>query len=148
MSEEKKAPLQTFKEGAATIKLWENKVEDRSFVTASIGKLYKDEKSGQWRETKSFNSRDLENLQKILPESMRELENWREYYNLTNNPEPEKEAQPEKNEALAKRDALLAEKQQTMAEARDAVMDQVSREASVNTQEHAKEQSQNRDYSR
>lgn len=135
MSDNKKAPLQTFKEGAATIKLWENQVDDRSFVTASIGKLYKDEKSGQWRETKSFNSRDLENLQKILPESMRELENWREYYNMTN-PEREK-AEPEKNEALAKRDALLAEKQQTMAEARDAAMNQASRNDGDRTQEHA-----------
>ena len=137
MTENKKnAPIQSFKDGAVTIKLWEQQAGNRSFVNASIGKLYKDEKSGQWRESRSFNGNDLLKLQNLLPEAQKEFRQWQDYFN-TINPEAEKEVEPRKNEALAKRDALLAEKQQTMAEARDAAMSQATREDGDRTQEHA-----------
>jgi hypothetical protein len=68
---EKTAPLETLKDGAVTVKLW-NQRGDRGqrYVNFSIGKLYKDEQTGQWKESRSFNSADLAKLQKIIPQAL------------------------------------------------------------------------------
>ncbi len=49
------APLETFKDGAAVIKLWQQEGRDGQIhVNASVGRLYKDNETGQWKESKSF----------------------------------------------------------------------------------------------
>ena len=62
------APLETFREGAANIKLWQQQRHDgQIFVTASVGRSYKDRQSGQWKESKSFSPDDLIRLQSLIP---------------------------------------------------------------------------------
>ncbi len=62
------APLETFREGAANIKLWQQQRHDgQIFVTASVGRSYKDRQSGQWKESKSFSPDDLIKLQSLIP---------------------------------------------------------------------------------
>ncbi|MEM0951791.1 MAG: hypothetical protein AAGI66_06575 [Cyanobacteria bacterium P01_H01_bin.74] len=104
--QKKKAPLQSFKDGAVTIKIWEQQAGERKFADASIGKLYKDEKTGDWRETRSFNNNDLLKLQNLIPEARAEMQQWQEYYKSIN-PEQEQNQAPQRNEAVTERDEVL-----------------------------------------
>ena len=68
--QDKNAPIQSFKNGAVSIKLWQNQGPEQSFVNVSVRKLYKDEQSNQWKESKNFSPNDLPKLQAILPEAV------------------------------------------------------------------------------
>lgn len=65
------APLQTFKDGAAVIKLWQQEGKDQKIhVNASVGRLYKDKETGHWKESKSFSALDLAKLNTLMPEAL------------------------------------------------------------------------------
>lgn len=75
-----KQPLQTFKDGAVSITLWEQGNSEKQFATASIGKMYQDKRTGEWREGKSFSAKDMQTLQALLPTAHQELGKWNAYY--------------------------------------------------------------------
>jgi len=80
MSEEKKqAPLKTLRDGAVVIKLWQQNSKNGPFVTASIGNTYKDPKTGEFKESRSFSETDLLKLQELVPEARKEAMLWREH---------------------------------------------------------------------
>lgn len=102
----KNAPLETFKDGAVSIKLWEQKTEDKSYVNASIGKLYKDGE-GQWRETRSFNATDLLKLQAMLPQAHEAMQRHQETLRtMMAQDKPAPTPEPKKEMAAARESAM------------------------------------------
>jgi hypothetical protein len=52
-------PVKTFKQGGVEVSVWRNPGEQGDMYNATIRKSYKDEKSGEWKETSSFGPTDL-----------------------------------------------------------------------------------------
>lgn len=103
----KNAPLETLKDGAVSIKLWEQKTEDKSYVNASIGKLYKDGE-GQWRETRSFNATDLLKLQAMLPQAHEAMQRHQEALRTVAQDKPAPTPEPKKEIAAARESAMTS----------------------------------------
>lgn len=117
MTDEKKnAPIQTLKEGAVRVKIWEQDSKKGKFPTMTIGRIYKDLKTGEFRESKSLSRAHLEDLHKLLPRALEEEQHWQQYYDelAMKNDVARDEAAPAAKEEkpapdLAKeRDAFLA----------------------------------------
>jgi hypothetical protein len=124
MTEDKNnAPLETFRDGSVTIKLWRQDVENQTYVNASIGKLYKDQQ-GAWHETRSFNDSDLLKLQALIPEAHKQMKHHQEQLRGIVQEQPAPEPAPEQ--------------QQDMAAQRDAVMSKAQKPKRDTTQEHAR----------
>lgn len=122
------APLQQFKDGSVSVKIWEQNKGDSHFVTASVGKLYKQD--GGWKESRSFSQTDLQKLQDMLPQINQEMQKWQDYYRGM-----EKQQAPEQSQ-IAPQQAPM--QQQDMVAARDAAMQGAQQaEQHTNTQEHA-----------
>lgn len=107
-------PLQIFREGAVNIKIWRQEKRDGTpYVNLSVGRSYKDERSGAWKDSRSFGDLDLLKLQALIPEAREELKKWQEYFRMQeqeHGPESEQESPPEKQPArdmTAERDAAL-----------------------------------------
>ena len=112
-------PLQTFRDGSVSVKLWRQESADKGpFVTATIGRTYRDTASGEYREARSFSGTDLLKLQALLGEAHRESLKWREYFRETarDNPTPEPAQQNLHLEAAAGGQA------QSVAAQRDAAL--------------------------
>ncbi len=107
----KQPPLQTFKDGAVNIKLWKQDFEDKTFVNASIGRIYKDKTTGEFKETRSFNDTDLLKLQAMIPQARQELNRLQDYYREISH---QKETTPSH--------ASDAKSQQDLTTQRDAVI--------------------------
>lgn len=126
---DKKVPLNTFKDGAVTIKIWEQQSGDQTYVNASVGKLYRDEQTGQWRESRSFNSTDLLKLQTMIPEARQDMQRWQEYFRTTQMLEYAQESlhqqAPPQRQSPAQYQAppqQAAPQQQSLAARRDSIM--------------------------
>jgi hypothetical protein len=120
MTEDRKnAPLQSFRDGAVTIKLWEQQAEGKSYVNASIGKLYKGQQ-GAWHETRSFNDSDLLKLQALIPHAHQQMKHHQEQLR-----------------GMAQEQSA-PEQQAGMAAQRDAVMSKAQKPKRDTTQEHAR----------
>lgn len=52
-------PVKSFKQGGVEVSVWRNPGEQGDMYNATIRKSYKDEKSGEWKETSSFSPTDL-----------------------------------------------------------------------------------------
>ena len=52
-------PVATFKQGGVEVSVWKNSGEQGDMYNATIRKSYKDERSGEWKESTSFNPTDL-----------------------------------------------------------------------------------------
>jgi len=52
-------PVATFKQGGVEVSVWKNSGEQGDIYNATIRKSYKDEKSGEWKESTSFSPTDL-----------------------------------------------------------------------------------------
>ena len=97
-------PLQTFENGAARIKIWEQQTTNgKNFPTASVTKIYK-AKDGQWKESRNFTPADLQKLQQILPEANQEITKWQDYYNERNR---QNTPEPQPRNMVAERDAAM-----------------------------------------
>src|SRR5687768_4787851 len=108
MSQSKNPPIQTFRENNLSVKLWEQHSQDgNTFVTASIGKAYKD-KEGNYHESHSFSLKDIEKLQTLLAETSKEMEKWHDYYRATGQMKETTE-RPQPTDMAAKRDAVMRE---------------------------------------
>jgi hypothetical protein len=105
----KKAPLGEFKDGAVTVKLWEQQAGDQTYVNASIGKRYKDNQTGTWKEGRSFNGNDLLKLQTMLPDVRREIQHLQEQQRSVS-PQQEKETHTERSSSLSdQRNSVMQE---------------------------------------
>jgi hypothetical protein len=52
-------PAAKFKHGGIEVTVWPNQTENGTMYNTTISNSYKDEKSGDWKETKSFSPTDL-----------------------------------------------------------------------------------------
>lgn len=52
-------PVATFRQGGVEVSVWRNPGDQGDMYNATIRKSYKDEKSGEWKETSSFSPVDL-----------------------------------------------------------------------------------------
>jgi hypothetical protein len=88
MSEEKKqAPLKTLRDGSVVIKLWQQDSKKGPFVTATIGNTYKDPKTGEFKESRSFSENDLLKLQVMVPEARKEAILWKNHFKEMERPQ-------------------------------------------------------------
>jgi hypothetical protein len=52
-------PVKTFKQGGVEVSVWRNSGEQGDMYNATIRKSYKDDKSGDWKETTRLSPTDL-----------------------------------------------------------------------------------------
>jgi hypothetical protein len=52
-------PVAKFKHGGIEVAVWPNQTENGTMYNTTISNSYKDDKSGEWKETKSFSPTDL-----------------------------------------------------------------------------------------
>ncbi len=86
MSEQQKGqpPLQTFRDGAVVVKLWrQDSPENGPFVSATIGRTYRDPATGAYRDAQSLSGADMLRAQALLGEAHREALKWRQYFRET-----------------------------------------------------------------
>lgn len=94
-------PIQTFRYKGAFIKLWKQESEKGPFVTASVGKTYKDKVSGEFKESYSLGEHDLAKVDFLMPEARKEMAQWHAYYR-------EQSPQPGSPDMTAARDGALS----------------------------------------
>jgi hypothetical protein len=126
----KKIHLQSIRDGAVTLSIWEQSKGDQSQVQVSIGKAYRDGETGEQREGRNFNSHDLQKLRTMLPFAEQELKKWQAYCVQKQPPVQQK------SEAVAQRDAALAERQEGLTTQRDSVMQEANRHFPPHTPVH------------
>ena len=134
MSDETKnaPPLQTFRDGAVSVKLWRQESPDNGpFVSATIGRTYRDQATGEYRESRSLSGTDMLKAQALLGEAHREAGKWRQYFREVGRQQGAPE--PQQSEPVSERDAALQQplpgsdlapqaQAPTMAQHRDAAM--------------------------
>jgi len=52
-------PVVTFKQGGVEVSVWKNHTDKGDLFNTTIRNSYKDDKSGEWRETTNFSPTDL-----------------------------------------------------------------------------------------
>ena len=149
--QDKNAPIQSFKNGAVSIKLWQNQGPEQSFVNVSVRKLYKDEQSNQWKESKNFSPNDLPKLQAILPEAVQAAHSHE--YTLNSQREQQAPSQQQEQGMQHISQVQPAMQQQPpamdMAAKRDAVMQQVNNHGvAAPSQQHAPSRTPPHDHTR
>ena len=106
MSEEKgNAPIQTLRDGAVVVKLWQQDGPKGPFVTATLGRTYKDNETGEYGESRSLSGSDVLKGHALLLDAHREMGRWREYFNEV---APQPEEKPTQG-LSAQRDEVLAQ---------------------------------------
>lgn len=103
--DKKQAPLHTMRDGAISIKLWEQNYEGKSFVNATIGRTYQDKETGTYGESRSFGDVDLLKLHAMLPEARAELKRQQEYLREA---EYGRETPKQRRDLAAERDAVMS----------------------------------------
>jgi hypothetical protein len=62
-------PIHKVQEGSVKFAIFENDGPKGKFQTAALEFQYKDKTSGEWRESRNFGVKDLENLEKAAREA-------------------------------------------------------------------------------
>jgi hypothetical protein len=66
---EHEPPVHELKEGAVKAAIWARAGKNGRFYQASFVRLFKDDETGEWRDSQSFGERDLENLAKVASQA-------------------------------------------------------------------------------
>jgi activator of HSP90 ATPase len=142
----KKLPLNVYRDGAVNVRIWEQSGNGgQSYVNASIGRLYKDNKTSLWHESKSFSDSDLVKLQALLPQVRQEMQHWQDSFraNEAAMQAPQQQIAPaigaaQPNPSLAaQRDTLMQEASQSSASSSAAQSkDQTQTQSQQHTQGH------------
>ena len=115
--DKKQEPLQTISDGRAIINLWEQHSDKGAFVTASVGCKFTNTQ-GEFKVGRSFTETDLLKLQAILPETLQEMEKWKEYYREVDRQQEAVQThdKPPKRDMAAERDAVMQSASQSKPE--------------------------------
>jgi len=62
-------PVHELKEAAVKAAIWRRDGKSGPFYQASFVRLFKDDETGEWRDSHSFGERDLENLAKVAAQA-------------------------------------------------------------------------------
>jgi hypothetical protein len=66
-------PVATFKQGGVEVSVWKNQTEKGDMFNTTISNSYKDDASGQWKETKSFSPTDLAVVAQLSSQAFQEI---------------------------------------------------------------------------
>ncbi len=66
-------PVATFKQGGVEVSVWRNSTEQGDLFNTTIRNSYKDDKSGEWKETKSFSPTDLAVLAQLSSQAFQAI---------------------------------------------------------------------------
>ena len=66
-------PVKTLKHGGVEVSVWKNSTEQGDMYDTTIRNSYKDDKSGEWKETKSFSPTDLAVLSELSSQAFQEI---------------------------------------------------------------------------
>ncbi len=109
-NETKQAPIQTFRDGGVVVKLWrQDGGENGPFVSATIGRTYRDPKSNEYRESRSLGGTDMLKAQALLGEAHREALKWREYFRETEGTQDPPRDKDRSANLVEERDAVMAQ---------------------------------------
>lgn len=78
--QKKKAPIQTLRDGAVVVKIWERNGKNGPYPSATLGRTYQNEQTGEWGESRTLGRADVLKAQALLLEANREMAKWQEYY--------------------------------------------------------------------
>ena len=67
-----KAPIQTLRDGAVVVKIWEQDGKNGPYPTMTLGRTYLNEQTGEWGEARSMGRNDVLKAQALLHEANRE----------------------------------------------------------------------------
>lgn len=73
-------PIETIRDKAMVIKLWEHNGKNGPFVTATLGRTYKNEQTGEFGEARSFSREDLLKAGSLFHRANDAMLKWEEYY--------------------------------------------------------------------
>lgn len=79
-TEKNQGPLQTLRDGAVFAKLWQHESKNGPFVSVTLGRTYRDEQSGEYRESQSFSGSDILKGHALMLDAHREAGKWREHF--------------------------------------------------------------------
>ena len=81
MSEENtQGPIQTLRDGAIVVKLWRQEGKNGPYVSATLGRTYRKERTGEYGESRSLSGADVLKAQALLGEANKEMILWREHF--------------------------------------------------------------------
>ena len=66
-------PVATFKHGGLEVSVWKNQTKSSDQYNTTIRNSYKDDKSGEWKETTSFSPTDLAVLSQLASQAFQEI---------------------------------------------------------------------------
>ena len=66
-------PVATFKQGGVEVSVWKNHTEQGDLYNTTLRNSYKDDKSGEWKETKSFSPTDLAVLAQLSSQAFQAI---------------------------------------------------------------------------
>jgi hypothetical protein len=66
-------PVATFKQGGVEVSIWRNQTEKGDMYNTTIRNSYKDDKTGEWKETSSFSPTDLAVLSQLTSQAFQEI---------------------------------------------------------------------------
>jgi hypothetical protein len=66
-------PVATFKQGGLEVSVWKNQTKNSDLYNTTIRNAYKDDKSGEWKETTSFSPTDLAVLSQLASQAFQEI---------------------------------------------------------------------------
>src|ERR1035438_10190973 len=66
-------PVATFKQGGVEVSVWRNPTEKGDMFNTTIRNSYKDDKSGEWKETTSFSPTDLAVVSQLTSQAFQEI---------------------------------------------------------------------------
>ena len=66
-------PVAAFKQGGVEVSIWKNHTDKGDLYNTTIRNSYKDEKSGEWKETASFSPTDLAVVSQLTSQAFQEI---------------------------------------------------------------------------
>ena len=66
-------PVATFRQGGVEVSVWRNNTQNGEMFNTTIRNSYKEEKSGEWKETSSFSPADLAVLAQLSGQAFQEI---------------------------------------------------------------------------
>lgn len=66
-------PAATFKLGGVEVSVWRNQTQNGEMFNTTIRNSYKDEASGEWKETTSFSPTDLAVVSQLTSQAVQEI---------------------------------------------------------------------------
>ena len=132
MSEDKKqAPIQTLRDGAIVVKLWRQDGKKGPYVSATLGRTYKNEETGEYGESRSLSGSDVLKAQALLGEANKEMILWRDYYR-----EIQRQQQPDQPGANPQARQQTDQPTQGLAAQRDAALSYVKQSTQRGANRH------------